>query len=80
MQAHHRQWLYRAEIVIALVSAGLFVLTLVDPMWIETLFDESPDEGDGSLERWILLGCTSLAALIAAVLAWRERRRLAAGT
>jgi hypothetical protein len=78
MQAQQRRLLYRAQIVIAIVSAGLFVLTLIDPMWIETLLDESPDDGDGSLERWILLGCTSAATVLAGVLAWRGRRRLGA--
>jgi hypothetical protein len=62
----------------AAVSACFFVLTLMDSMWIETLFDESPDDGDGSLEKWILLGCTAVATVLAGVLAWRERRRLQA--
>ncbi|MEJ8849533.1 hypothetical protein [Variovorax rhizosphaerae] len=76
MQQVHRQFLYRAEIAVAVVCACLFALTLVDPQWIETLFDESPDDGDGSLERWILLGCTSIGTVLAGALAWRERRRL----
>ena len=71
-----RSWLYRAEIATSLLSAALFVLTLVDPQWIEALFDESPDQGDGTAERWIVGGCFLVAALLAAALAWRERRRL----
>ena len=71
-----RSWLYRAEIATSLFSAALFVLTLVDPQWIEALFDESPDQGDGTAERWIVGGCFLVAALLAAALAWRERRRL----
>jgi hypothetical protein len=78
MRIDHRRWLYRAALVAAATSAGLFVLTLVDPTWIETLFDEAPDGGDGSLERWILLGCTFVATVIAALLARAEKRRLQA--
>jgi hypothetical protein len=39
------------------------------------LFDESPDGGDGSAERWLVGGAFLVAALIAAALARRERRR-----
>ena len=76
-----RSWLYRAEVAASVVSAALFVLTLVDPQWIERWFDESPDNGDGSAERWIVAGCFLVAAVLAAALARRERRRLGtAGT
>ena len=73
-----RAWLYRAEVAASVVSAVLFVLTLVDPQWIERGFDVSPDDGDGSLERWVLGGSLLIAALIAGVLARRERRRFVA--
>jgi hypothetical protein len=69
-----RRWLYRAEIAASLFSACLFVLTLFDPTWIERWFDESPDGGDGSLERWFVGGGFLVAALLAAALARRERR------
>lgn len=72
-----RRTAYRIEIACAIVSALLAALTLVEPQWIERLFEASPDEGDGSLERWIVGGGFLLAALIAALLARRERRRLA---
>jgi len=78
MQPHRRILLYRAEIAAACVSICLFVLTLVDPQWIETVFDESPDGGDGSLERWILLCTTFVATMLAGVMAWREKRHLRA--
>ena len=78
MEQRHRRMLYRAEVTAAVVSACLFVLTCIDPQWIETLFDESPDGGDGSLERWLLLTSTFVVAVIAAMLARRERRWLQA--
>jgi hypothetical protein len=71
-----RAWLYRAEMAISLVSVAMFVATMIDPQWIETLFDESPDGGDGSAERWLVGGAFLIATVVAAVLAWRERRRL----
>ena len=51
MEQRHRRMLYRIEVAAAVVSATLFVLTCIDPQWVETLFGESPDSGDGSLER-----------------------------
>ena len=71
-----RAWLYRAEVAISLISVAMFIATMIDPQWIETLFDESPDGGDGSAERWLVGGGFLIAAVVAAVLAWRERRRL----
>jgi hypothetical protein len=74
-----KPWPYRAAIAALLLSTMLFVLTLVDPQWIERLFDESPDGGDGSAESWIVGASLLVAALASAALAWRERRRLANG-
>ena len=71
-----RVWLYRLEMAVALTSVALFALTLVVPQWIEMLFDASPDRGDGSAERWVVSALFGLAAVLAAVLARRERRRL----
>ena len=70
--------LYRIEIAVALLSAALAVLSFIEPQWIERVFDEAPDGGDGSLERWVAGGGFAVAALIAAWLARRTRRRLAA--
>ena len=68
-------WLYRAEIAASAISMLLFVWTLADPQWIERWFDESPDGGDGSAERWLVGGFFFVAAVLAAALARRERRR-----
>lgn len=72
-----RRTAYRIEIAVAIASALLAVLTFVEPKWIERLFEASPDAGDGSVERWIVGGGFLVAALIAAALARRDRRRLA---
>ena len=71
-----RSWLYRAEVVVSAISVAMFVATMLDPQWIEILFDESPDGGDGSTERWLVGGGFLIAAAVAAMLAWRERRRV----
>ncbi|WP_395702162.1 hypothetical protein [Aquabacterium sp.] len=73
-----RQWLYRIEVAVSIASVLLLALTLVEPMWIERLFDEAPDGGDGSLERLVAGAGFAISAVVAALLARRERRRLAA--
>ena len=74
----HR-WLYRAEVAVSAISTVLFAWTLMDPQWIERWFDESPDGGDGSAERWLVGSAFFIAALLAAVLARRQRGREGAG-
>jgi len=70
-----RLWLLRAYLGACVSSGVLFVYTLVDPQWIERWFDESPDGGDGSVERSIVGGCFLVLTVVAAVLARREHRR-----
>jgi ABC-type thiamin/hydroxymethylpyrimidine transport system permease subunit len=67
----------RIEVVLALVSAVLCVLTLVFPQWIEELTGLEPDAGSGALE-WIVAGIFLVAAVVSGVLARRDYRRLAA--
>lgn len=65
------------EVVLAVTSAVLCVLTLVFPAWIEKLTGLEPDAGSGALE-WIIAGIFLVAAVVSAVLASRDYRRLAA--
>jgi ABC-type thiamin/hydroxymethylpyrimidine transport system permease subunit len=67
----------RIEVVLAVISAALCVLTLVFPVWIEELTGLEPDAGSGALE-WIIAGVFLVAAVVSAVLARRDYRRLAA--
>jgi ABC-type thiamin/hydroxymethylpyrimidine transport system permease subunit len=67
----------RIEVVLAVISAALCVLTLVFPEWIEELTGLEPDAGSGALE-WLVAGVFLVAAVVAAVLARRDYRRLAA--
>jgi hypothetical protein len=67
----------RIEVVLAAISAALCVLTLVFPEWIEELTGLQPDAGSGALE-WGIAGVFLVAAVVSAVLARRDYRRLAA--
>jgi ABC-type thiamin/hydroxymethylpyrimidine transport system permease subunit len=64
------------EVVLAGISIALGVLTLVFPEWIEELTGLEPDAGSGALE-WIVAGIFLVGAVVAAVLARRDYRRLA---
>ena len=64
------------ELVLAAIGAVLTVVTLIWPTWIESLFGESPDGGDGSAERLFALGWLA-ATVLFAVLARRDWRRIA---
>ena len=79
MQLNHLD-LMRTYWTASALSVLLLVATLVDPQWIERWFDEAPDGGDGSAERWIVGACFAALALAAAWLARREQRRLRPGT
>jgi hypothetical protein len=57
------------EAGLALLTAGLFMLTLISREWIELLFGVDPDGGDGSLE-WAIV---AVLAVVTVVLAWLAR-------
>jgi hypothetical protein len=65
------------EVLLFLVSAALFIATLVEPEWIEMLTGLEPDEGSGSLELAIA-AATGLAAVGFAALSGYDLRRRAA--
>jgi hypothetical protein len=67
----------RIEVVLAIISAALCILTLVTPEWIEALTGLEPDSGSGALE-WVVAGVFLVAAGVSAGLARRDYRRLGA--
>ena len=72
MSLRTRMWI---EAALSVVACLLTLVTLVWPDWIELLFDESPDGGDGSAERAIAIAWL-LAAVLFGWLARRDWRRL----
>ncbi|MBV1856281.1 DUF202 domain-containing protein [Catellatospora tritici] len=70
--ARIRMWL---EAGLAAAAAGLAVLTLFIPDWIERFFDAKPDSGEGEVE-WLLAALFAAAAAVLALLARRDWRRL----
>ena len=71
MQVRARFWL---EAILAALTTGLFILTLISRDWIERIFHVEPDEGSGSLE-WLIvvvLFVVSVALIAAARTEWRR--------
>ncbi|MEV8037819.1 ABC transporter permease [Streptomyces sp. NPDC086182] len=62
------------ETVAAAVSAGLFVLTLTWPAWIEVLFGIDPDQHSGAFE-WAVVTLSVCATVLLSLLARGEWRR-----
>jgi hypothetical protein len=60
------------------LSAGLFVLTLFVPDWIEAVFRVDPDQHSGSLE-WAIVAVLLSMTVVSSLLARREWRRPAVG-
>lgn len=69
---------YVAALVAVFLSGGACIATLIEPQWLELLFAESPDGGDGSLRTLIAVAVSLGACVLFGLLARRERRREAA--
>lgn len=61
-----------AYIAAACLSAVTSVATIIQPQWFELLFDEAPDDGDGSLETIVAVVVAALACVAFSLLARRE--------
>ena len=66
-----RFWL---ETGMAIVTSILFVITLLQRDWIETIFGIDPDSGSGALE-WLIVGALLLVTITLFILASYEWRR-----
>lgn len=71
-----RQLRLHIEVVLAFVFALLAIVTVLDPQWIEQLFELDPDSGSGEAE-WGLTAAFGVASLVASLLAGRDWRLLA---
>ena len=67
----HTRKLVVAYIIAAFLSALTAISTIILPQWFELLFDEAPDDGDGSLEALITIVVSALACLVFSMLARR---------
>jgi uncharacterized RDD family membrane protein YckC len=65
-----------SQLVLGAIFAALFVVTLAEPMWIETVFGGEPDAGNGSAE-WLIVAVLGAAAALMLGLAGREHVRSA---
>ena len=62
------------RLVLALLSALLFLVTLIWHDWIELVFGVEPDQGSGAVE-WLLVALTALGAVVFGLLARAEWMR-----
>ena len=67
------------EAVLAALTTGLFVLTLISRNWIEIVFGIEPDEGNGSLE-WLIVALLLVVSVALIALARRDWRRAQSST
>ncbi len=72
---HTRFWI---ECVVFIIAAGMCVLTLVWPDWIEGIFGVDPDAHSGGLEVAVTVATVVIAALLATMARteWRRARSL----
>lgn len=66
-----RFWL---ETCLAIVTSILFVITLVQRDWIETVFSVDPDSHSGTLE-WLIIGALLVVTITLSTLVSSEWRR-----
>jgi hypothetical protein len=65
----------RIEVGLAIAFALLALATLINPQWIESVFELSPDRGSGDAE-WGITLAFGAASLLASLLAGLELRLL----
>jgi hypothetical protein len=71
MKVRTRFWL---EAILAALSTGLFILTLLSRNWIEIVFGVDPDNSSGSLE-WLIVAALLVASIVFVAMARAEWRR-----
>lgn len=57
----------------ATLTGILSIFTMIEPKWIETIFEVSPDGGDGSLE-WLIVLLLLFVTIVFFFMAYQEWR------
>ena len=70
-KARVRFWI---EVILAIVTAALLLLTLISREWIEEVFGVEPDAGSGGLE-WGIVIALAVATVAFSLLARAEWKR-----
>jgi hypothetical protein len=70
-KARVRFWI---EVILAVVTAALLLLTLISREWIEEVFGVEPDAGSGALE-WAIVIALAVATVAFSLLARAEWKR-----
>jgi tetrahydromethanopterin S-methyltransferase subunit E len=65
------------ETILGIITGIMFVVTLLNRTWIETVFNIDPDQGQGWVE-WMIVGVLLVVTLVLGTLARHEWRRAAA--
>lgn len=74
MNARIRAWI---EAALAVLAAGLAIVTLITREWIELLFGVDPDQGSGALE-WAIVAALAVTSVALALIArWELKRHVA---
>lgn len=69
--ARIRFWI---EVALAVITAGLAILTLMTREWIELFFGVDPDAGSGALE-WAIVIALAVATVAFSLMARAELKR-----
>ena len=69
-----RAW---TELVLAILAALATLAALINPTWVEAVFEASPDAGSGEFE-WLIAAGLLAITLCFSLLARRDLRRLRA--
>ena len=67
----------RIELVLAIVFGLLAISTMIEPRWLERIFEVSPDAGSGESE-WGITVVFGAASIVSALLARRSWHRIGA--
>jgi hypothetical protein len=69
-------WTFWVPCVLSALAIIATVWSIIEPQWIEELFEASPDAGSGETEWWFAVGFGILAITSLVVTRWRWRATL----